>query len=111
MAINLIKHNKRPHFTFRAAVDSIELEMARSFRYFSIFLQFILLVNSTRSNNHSIKVNSDTVRTIYSLKKHVSKTTSDVSTIYWKGKDDCLNDLSAITNGLENLDEWAINCV
>lgn len=83
--------------------------MARTSRYFSILLQIILLANSARSNDESIQLDSNTVKTFYSLKQNfnLSNIISEISHIHSTDNDDCFNDLSAITNGLGNLNEWA----
>lgn len=78
--------------------------------YLSILLQIVLLVNSARSDDDLDKLDLDSVKTIYTLNQNfnVSNIVSEISHIRSMENDDCFKELSAITNGLENLDEWAI---
>lgn len=85
------------------------LKIASVLRYLSILLQIILFANSARSNNESIKLDFDTIKTIYSLKRNfnVSNIIKEITQLNSMKNDECFIDLSAITNGLENLDQWA----
>lgn len=84
--------------------------MASISTYFSILLQIILFLNSARSNDELVKLDFDSVQTIYTLKQNfnLSNIFSEISRIRSTDNDECSNELSAITNGLKNLDEWAI---
>lgn len=75
---------------------------------------FILLLSqialfATFGTTHSIKLDFKQIKAISSLKRNfdVANIISEISHIRSTENDKCSNELSAIKNGLDNLDEWA----
>lgn len=85
--------------------------MASNSRYFQIFLlKIILFANCVRGNVQLTQLDNDSLKTIYSLKQNLNipNLISEILQLRSTGNSDCFNELSEITNGLTNLDEWAI---
>lgn len=85
--------------------------MARVLSYLLLLLQTTLFASCASDTKESMKQELDTVKKIYFLKQdlNISNIFSEILQIRSTENKDCFNELKAISNGLTNLDKWAIN--
>lgn len=79
-------------------------------RYVPFLLQIILFANNARGTKEAINHEWNTGERLYSLKQNlnISNVISEILQFHLTESDDCSSELSAITSGLTNLEEWAI---